>query len=1784
MTLALLRDACKKGSLQKLKDNLKICQEQDIDPFSNFFSRPETLFHIASESKASGLEILEELVTEFRYWSSKTPRHRKYKGSGINSYLRDSLNSEGYTALHCACKSNKSDYVYVFVKELRFYGVYCRSCKRVPFECKCISFEMMYEYTPFEVACLHCCSDIALFLLKKCQRVFGDFSNGIILAYDSGFRDFIITVCLKHKVTVKVLNSLCCHERFEIVDFCIREHLCKQEGKQLVHMAASNGEVDLLRYCDKKKGFDIASVDKSGVNILHIACSANKIECVKFVLESNYLSLAVKKNKKGERPINLSESEEIVELIKTHLHLNELHSFCLRHEPSYFMIPLDKTKLITEQYISEQDAVGNTPLHYACENGQAYIIEAILSQMSVLNLNLQNDDGNTAVHLLVCCLSKTIRELYASDKYQLSQLGSKTAQVRHIITSLKEMINHSSFNFSLCNKKEETVAFLILTQLVLTDKRFDDLLSLIPGLVQKLYDSKWFSNDFLRIISHYCQHCYRSRYLKKNYRGKSRVHPFVKLLKDTTSPEFILDSTIKDSKGNTCLHYAAACNWSELVIYLVTSTKCDVSIKNQDDKTPLQCIKPLCQNISSLLESCSIYEHLIENGAQINSAPVDKNANTILHIACIAKSHKLLKRLIELDDTKKMVVAVNKAGKTPLHLLCSRSNYFVSVEYFELLLKVPDVDVMCRTKSGRTPLEILTENVNKKLIVYERIRKSVCLIVQHDTFKPEMYIKPEYLEIWCKIGITKFVEQIISSDETLVNRVNDHNQNLLHFACFNFNFDVFDFLLQKSSGELVTAPDRFGFTPFHCICWRVWKIEKLDKIMSLENFISSKKAHNLLEMIKIGLPMFHSNKLIKAILSLTGIDPLISSKKAHNLLEMIKTGLPMFRSYNRNELIKAILTLNGIDQNLRNCFPLNCTRIEADNVTNDRRNTKLHIACKSPLVNKEEIISLLSQSGTDISITNNKNQTALHVLIENYMYADFGMYTLFKSHHSYNSSLLSIPDSSGNTCLHLACKCFFAGVSIVKDICDQVDLINVKNKEGNTPLHLVVCWHCNEEVISLLLSRSETDISITNNENQTALHVLIEYYADFDMYTLFKSHHSYNSSLLSIPDSSGNTCLHLACKRSYLPIVKDICDDQANLINVKNKEGNTPLHLVACQYSNKEVIILLLSQSETDISITNNENQTALHVLIENADSEMYTLFKSHRSYNSSLLSIPDSSGNTCLHLACKRSRLSIVKDICDDQVCLINVKNKEGNTPLHLVACQYSKFKVYDQTDLLSVFGYVLFCSLFHDALEVAKHIISRDENTLNALNNENQTALHFNCFLAVIFPNCNLAKQDTKGNNPIHYLFLHNLYQQIFMENKWEELVQNETFENSINQQNEDGNTFLHLACMHVYSDDANLQIIIDSVLSFSSCDIMILNSEKKKAFDYCSLNALVAFCLKCKYLTASVKSVKKGRTVLHLACVNSNDLIKILSEAMDDINIQDDDGLTPFHCYCLHNMSKTSDDWQYLVFHPSFNPNVQDNTGCTALHYICRSYHPNISLAKELLTNEKTNINIKNSNGNTCFHLISPRNSELISLFQDQNPFCLLLNPFHELDGNDLHCLQVCTLSGSPLANIDSKQNTPLHIACRALCPPFIKKLLQKCKKHLSADFPTNKSNQTPLHMLALGVKSLYPQLHESYLFAQRKKLQRLHTHDWYLLLKCGINKQDHLGNTALHYTCQSQNTLLLKALTKSKLCDFSIRNNTGELPLTTAMKTGSRSFFLKVLIKYFESQGKEFYFVV
>ena len=388
------KQACENCSLEDLKDALSKCDSQKINPFQE---RPwPSLFHIASMTPGCPLEILEELITVFRQLSRKSSR----KGSGLIAFLRDSLTREGYTALHCACKSNNLKYVYVFVKELRFYGTETPRSKSEVYSC----------CTPFEVACRYNCRKVASFLLQKCNSLYSDFSNGLIIAFHSASKEFIKNICkseihevMARPVTIQTLNLLCQKEEFEIVKFCIEEKLCKQEGKQLIQMAVSHGQtflIDFLLGLDDHEKY--ITPEKGGVNLMHIACSKQQLDSVKHLIGAHYESMAITKNNKGETPLSIAIHngfKSIAEYLKQTLKLDPLHMFCIGKNYIFKSDKIEFEELNTDSFL-QQDACGNTPLHYACQSMIYYAIDILLLK-PCLDLSLQNSNGDTPVHILI---------------------------------------------------------------------------------------------------------------------------------------------------------------------------------------------------------------------------------------------------------------------------------------------------------------------------------------------------------------------------------------------------------------------------------------------------------------------------------------------------------------------------------------------------------------------------------------------------------------------------------------------------------------------------------------------------------------------------------------------------------------------------------------------------------------------------------------------------------------------------------------------------------------------------------------------------------------------------------------------------------------------------------------------------------------------------------------------------------------------------------------------------------------------------------------------------------------------------------------------------------------------------------------------------------------------------------------------------------------------------------------------------------------------------------------
>jgi ankyrin repeat protein len=82
-------------------------------------------------------------------------------------------------------------------------------------------------------------------------------------------------------------------------------------------------------------------------------------------------------------------------------------------------------------------------------------------------------------------------------------------------------------------------------------------------------------------------------------------------------------------------------------------------------------------------------------------------------------------------------------------------------------------------------------------------------------------------------------------------------------------------------------------------------------------------------------------------------------------------------------------------------------------------------------------------------------------------------------------------------------------------------------------------------------------------------------------------------------DSYRRILLHTAASYKSLRAAKALIEFNA-LINVKDKNGNTPLHLAVAQNC-KEVVNLLLSCG-VDVQICDNKGETALHLANTNAD------------------------------------------------------------------------------------------------------------------------------------------------------------------------------------------------------------------------------------------------------------------------------------------------------------------------------------------------------------------------------------------------------------------------------------------------------------------------------------------------------------------------------------------------------------------------------------------------------
>ena len=347
------------------------------------------------------------------------------------------------------------------------------------------------------------------------------------------------------------------------------------------------------------------------------------------------------------------------------------------------------------------------------------------------------------------------------------------------------------------------------------------------------------------------------------------------------------------------------------------------------------------------------------------------------------------------------------------------------------------------------------------------------------------------------------------------------------------------------------------------------------------------------------------------------------------------------------ELVRKLC--DGDGENGENVL-INCPGAEGE--------TALHLAAGNGLIATTKQLLI---TGAEITTKDNEGLTALHHAVQ--------MCTQQNLKEDKKTSALQIIDElcasgdeqfanikckRGNTALNLAAES--GSFRTVKRLlgCRQKVRLDIQDEDDNTPLHDVISCKTKEEkslakVVEVLCkSGNDTFINRTNHLGETALHMaasksynqvvdkLLQQNVNLDnldcdgwtaLHSAVRGHSAHavskiakrimvdNKKLLNLKDKHGQTALHLAVQSEddesseNLKVIESLCDIKADCDDMnqnvsaidpecEDKDGRTPLHYAAVNRNSKVLEIVLeklyVESSPWNIDYENAYGETAL--------------------------------------------------------------------------------------------------------------------------------------------------------------------------------------------------------------------------------------------------------------------------------------------------------------------------------------------------------------------------------------------------------------------------------------------------------------------------------------------------------------------------------------------------------------------------------------------------------------
>jgi ankyrin repeat protein len=151
-------------------------------------------------------------------------------------------------------------------------------------------------------------------------------------------------------------------------------------------------------------------------------------------------------------------------------------------------------------------------------------------------------------------------------------------------------------------------------------------------------------------------------------------------------------------------------------------------------------------------------------------------------------------------------------------------------------------------------------------------------------------------------------------------------------------------------------------------------------------------------------------------------------------------------------------------------------------------------------------------------------------------------------------------------------------------------LIQKADITGSTPLHLLASTN-DKCIMKLLLDLDPSAGYHADNEGSLPIHVAAAN-GSLDVVKLLSDH---RPSCSWACNNIGQTILHIAVKNGSSNVVKYVCSGNkfARIINTRDKDGNTALHLAVLE-ADQFIFCRLMRKKEVSLSITNKKERTPL--------------------------------------------------------------------------------------------------------------------------------------------------------------------------------------------------------------------------------------------------------------------------------------------------------------------------------------------------------------------------------------------------------------------------------------------------------------------------------------------------------------------------------------------------------------------------------------------------------------